>query len=258
MKSEDTDIEDILSREPEDRGSARNQMAPKGRHQHAVEVLSSDSASEDCLRPRAKYYARRRGPQQHAKGRETTSQRRTRRMETRSPSMSPESSHLMDYSYEEDTPSIGGASPTGETTFTKLRWPSDLGAALEDKEAGNKSDINDLHCATEHQNKQQRKKVDVDISLEEADESGGEDIGRNPDGTESEGEEIPVLPKVPMKRKVLNQQRVCERRTQRGRTKSTSPQTKKQRTPQIDASVITQLQFGRRPLNCVSVPTSQL
>ena len=258
VKCVDTNNEDILLRELEDHGNRRNHIAPKGRHMHAVEVLSSDSASDECLRPRAKYYARRRGTQQHAKGRDTTSKGRSRRLETRSPYKSLESSDSMDYSYEEDTPSIGGTSPHGETTYPKLRWPSDLGESHEDGGKGSKNEVNDVHCNTELQNKHERKKADVDISLEEGDESDGEYTGLNPIGTESEGEEKPVLPKVPVKRKVMNPPKVCERRTQRGRTKTTSPQTKKQRTPQIDASVITKLEFGRRPENCVSVPTSSL
>ena len=77
----------------------------------------------------------------------------------------------------------------------------------------------------------------------------------NPGEAESDGEEMPVLPKVPVKRKSLNEAKACERRTQRGRPKSASPQMEKQKTPTIDASVITQLEFGRRPQNCVSIST---
>lgn len=220
-----TGIADILLRELEDRNDRRNHMASKGRHTQSVELLSSDSGSDDPIRPRVKHSVRRRGSQQHAKGRGTISQARVsqgrlRRTETRSPSMSPESSHAMDYSYEEDTLSIGGASPNGETKFSKLKWPSDSGASLEGEVTGKKNANHDVHCNTGYLNKHSRKKADVDISSKDVDESEGEDTGRNAIGTESEGEEMPVLPRVPVKRKVASQPRVCERRTQRGRTQS--------------------------------------
>ena len=131
----------------------------------------------------------------------------------------------------------------------------DSGASHEDGETVKKSDINEAHCNTEYRPKTGRKKACVDTSVEEGDESNGEDTGRNPNATYSDTEEMHVLPKIPVKQKGMNQPRVTEIRSQRGRTKSTSPQNKKQRTPQIDASVITQLEFSRRPPNCVSFPS---
>lgn len=160
----------------------------------------------------------------------------------------------MNYSYEEDTAGFGGTSPPGQTTFPKLRWPMDFGDPHEDGGSGHKSDDNDVLGNTLNQPKHERNKSNVDISQEEGDESNGEDSGRNAIQTDSDGEEPPVLPKVPVKRKVTNPPKVSERRTQRGSAKSTSPSTKRQRTPQIDASVIAQLEFGKRPQNCVSVP----
>ena len=246
-----TDFEDILSRDEENRGGSTTRMAAKGRLNHAVEVLSSDSTSSDCPRPRAKHGPRSLGTQLSTKGRASTSHGRSRRKMTRSPSMSPESSHLMDYSYEEDTPSIGGKSPCGDTTF-------DIELTNEDGGPKKTLDNTDVHCDTENQNMHEGKNDDVDVNLEEYDESNGEDTGRDPIPAESESEELPVLPRVPVKRKAQNEPRVSERKTQRGRPKSGTPQTKKQRRPQIDASVITQLEFGRRPHNCVSLPTSWL
>ena len=257
-KSLHTEFEDILSRDDENRGGSTKRMAAKGRLNHAVELLSSDSASSDCPRPRAKNGPRSVGSQSDTKGRATTSRRRSRRKKTRSPSMSPESSHSMDYSYEDDTPSIGGTSQGGNTPFTKLKWPSDIGGSNEDGGPETKLDNIDEHCDIENQDMQEGKLDDLDVSLEEDDESNGEDTRRDPIPAESDGEELPVLPKVPVKRKVQHEPRACERRTQRGRPKNGSPHTKKQRTPQIDASVITQLQFGRRPENCVSLPSSNL
>ena len=91
--------------------------------------------------------------------------------------------------------------------------------------------------------------------MEEGDESSDEDAERRPNGTKTDVEELPVLPKVPIKRKLMSEPKGYERRTQIGRTKSSSPQVKKQRTPQIDASVITKLEFDRRPTNSVSIQT---
>ena len=257
-KSADTDIEEILSRDEENRGGRASRTIAKGRPHQDVELLSSDSASDDSPRPRAKYGPRSLGTQPATKGRASTPHGRSRRPVRRSPSRSPESSHSTDYSYEEDTPNIGGTSPGGDTPFLKLRWPLDIGGSNEEEKAGKKLDNLDLHGDTRKQNMHEGNNDDVDVSLEEDEEFDGEDTGRNPIPAESDGEELPVLPKVPVKRKVQSEARVSERRTQRGKTKSGSPQTKKQRTPQIDASVITQLQFGRRPQNCVRFPTPLL
>ena len=255
-KSADTDIEDIQSRDLANRGGRTSRTIAKGRPNQAVELLSSDSASDDSPRPRAKYGPRSLGSQPATKGRASTSHGRSRRRMKISPSRSHESSPSTDYSYEEDTLNIGGTSTGGDTPFLKLRWPLDLGDSHEDGGIGKEHDSRDLHGDTENQNMHEGKNDDVDASLEEDDESDGDDIGRVPLPAESDGDELPVLPKVPVKRKLQNEARVSEKRTQRGKTKSGSPQTKKQRTPQIDASVITKLQFSRRPQNCVSLPTS--
>ena len=255
-KSADTDIEEILSRPESNRGGRTSRTIAKGRPHQAVELLSSDSASDDSPRPRAKYGPRSTGAQPASKGRAATVKGRSRRKTTRSPSRSPERSQSTDYSYEEDTPSIGGASPHGDMPFPKLRWPLDIGGSHEDGGAGNKHDHSDVQRGKDHQNMHEGKKADLGVSLEEDDESNGEDTERDAIPPESDGEELPVLPKVPVKRKIQNEPRASERRTQRGRTQSGSPQTKKQRTPQIDASVITQLEFDKRPTNCVGLPTS--
>ena len=258
VKGGDPRIDNISSRGLGNRRGMPKHKVSTGRLVQDVELLSSDSESDECIRPRTKHAARRRCTQPATKARLTTSQGRSRRTEMRSPSRSPESSHLMDYSYDEDTPSLGGTSPCGETTFQKLSWPLASEGSHEEGGTTQKSDNNGVHCTTEYQSNNVVKKADVDLSLEECDESDGDDTGLNPNQTESAGEELPVLPRVPVKRKVVNQPRVRERRTQRGSAKSTSPQTKRQRTPQIDASVITQLQFGRRPENCVSIPSPWL
>ena len=249
----DSDFDNILSKAGGNRRGNTNDIAAKGRHIQVVELLSFDSASDDCLRPTSKYSPPRLGTQPATKGRDSTSQGRSQRTEIRNPSRSLESSHLMGYSYEEDTPSIGGKTFHAETTFPKLRWPLDIGGSHSDGGIRKKNDNKDVHCNTEYQTRHEPEKADVDINLEEGDESNDEDVGHNPTGTNSNGEEMPVLPKVPVKRKVANKPRACERRAQRGKPKISSPHTKKQKTPQIDATVITQLEFGKRPQNCVSV-----
>lgn len=168
---------------------------------------------------------------------------------------SPESSHVINYSYEGDTKSVGGKSVDVETTFPKLRWPEDIEDLHEDGGTGKKNDTDVVQCNKESHKKTERLQCDDDTSMEEANECNEDDLGRNPIGTESDCEELPVLPKVPVKRKLLNETRACKKRTPRGRTKSTSPQIKKHKTPQIDAFVITQLEFSRRPLNSMSIAT---
>lgn len=116
-----------------------------------------------------------------------------------------------------------------------------------------KSTSNNVHANNESRRKNGRKAVDEDIRSRERDEPSEDETEGNELGVESDGEELPVLPKVPVKRKLTSEPRVAERNTQRGRAKSQNLQTKKTRTPQIDASVITQLEFGARPQNCVSI-----
>ena len=167
-------------------------------------------------------------------------------MDLQSPSTSHGRSQSLDYSYEEDATSLGTKNTHAATPCPKLRWPEDI----EDSRAGENNDqLPDLECHA----KNETDEVDENISLNLCDKSQSEDHGQNTGGSETEADELPVLPRVPVKRKIIQETRGSERRTQRGRTKSGSPPTKKQRTPQIDASVITQLQFARRPDNSVSI-----
>jgi hypothetical protein len=254
----EVDIEVQKAKDVPNRGGRTQNTKARGRSNQPVELLSSDSASDESPRARAKPSARRPVTPTATKGRDSPSQRGSRRKETRSPSWSPESSHLMDDSYDEDTADLEHTSPHGETTFPKLRWHADVGHGNEDGGYGQPSDQHDVHSKTMNDTKTDRLKSDVDITLEEGDESDGEDTGRDAIQTESDYEELPVVPKVPVKRKVAKEPKVSEGRTQRGSAKNTSPSTKRLRTPQIDASVITQLEFGRRPANCVSVPPCKL
>jgi hypothetical protein len=226
-----------------------------GRSSQPVELLSSDNSSDDCRRPTIKFSKKLFGNQRAPKVRNSSSRGSSPWKYIESPLRSPESSHVMNYSYEGDTKSVGGKSLDVETTFPKLRWPEDIEDLHEDGGKGKKNDNDVGQCKKESQKKNDRSNCNDEISMEEGDESDEDDPGRNPIGIESDSEELPVLPKVPVKRKLVNESRACERRTPRGRTKSTSPQIKKHKTPQIDASVITQLEFGRRPLNSVSIAT---
>jgi hypothetical protein len=67
-------------------------------------------------------------------------------------------------------------------------------------------------------------KVMKKTSQHEGDESDEEDLKGSPVGTKTDREELLVLPKVPVKRKLLNEAKGCDKRVQKGRAKSGSPQ----------------------------------
>jgi hypothetical protein len=217
-----------------------------------IEILSSDQSSDDCLLTSMKYLKTKKVKQNSPGIRNSGSRGRPTSGGIHSPAVSRESSHLMNYSYEVDTINLGGRSHPNETTYSKLQWPAD---EVDDHEGGSgtKSENNSAPFHLETQSKSGRKPGELSISEHEGDESNDEDLEGNPSQIETDGEELPVLPKVPVKRKLLNEAKGGTSKTQRGRPKSASPQLKKQNTPQIDASVITQLEFGRRPQNCVSI-----
>ena len=77
-----------------------------------------------------------------------------------------------------------------------------------------------------------------------------EDFGSHGGG--SDEEELPVLPKVPVKRKLMSEACGSASKNQRGSRNGGSVSMKRQRTPLIDAAVITELEFGPRPMNSVS------
>ena len=226
--------------------------ATKGNFSHTVEILSSDQSSEEYLRPSIKSGKKIVAAVNNRKVRNTKSAGRSIGKEMRSPVTSPESSHRLNYSYEDDLDSLGTKNPPTETSFPKLRWPEDVGDANEDGGTWKRSEVKVAKPSSSSHKKPELKLSDEDTSQEEGDESNEEDVDRNANGADSDVEELPVLPKVPVKRKLMSEPRSCEKRAQKGRTKSSSPPTKKQRTPQIDASVITKLEFGRRPQNSVS------
>lgn len=229
-------------------GLSTNTGASKGKFVHTVEVLSSDHSSDVSARPSQKLSKDMRRKHNSKRIQKSSLRGRTTWMDIHSPSTSPGRSHSMDYSYEEDTNSLGTKNPHAATTFPKLRWPKDV----EDLHAGGN---NDVHPHKECHKQNETHEGDEDISRQLSDSYNSEDLGQNAAATETDGEELPVLPKVPVKRKILSERRESERRNQRGTPKSRSPATKKQRTPQIDASVITKLEFGPRPQNSVSIPT---
>jgi hypothetical protein len=159
----------------------------------------------------------------------------------------------MNYSYEEDTQSLGSKNPPVETSFPKLNWPEDVGDEPEEEEIWKLGEQIETEPFSESHKEHERSKLKEDTSLEDSDETIDEYVERSPNDPDTDAKELPVLPKVPVKRKLMSEPKASERRTQGGRSKSTSPQLKKQRCPQIDASVITQLYFARRPMNSVSL-----
>ena len=225
-----------------------------GRMLNSVELLSSDHSSDDCPRPKPiKFQKKPTGNRRGRKVRKSSSRGSSPGIDITSPLRSRESSGHLDSSYEGDTKSVGANILDVESTFHKLQWPDHIEDVREAGGVGQKSDTDVGIRNTKTLRNHGSSKRDVDNQLEEGDESNEDEIGHNQLGTDSDGEDLPVLPKVPVKRRLVNEAKAHERRTQRGKAKSTSPQIKKHKTPQIDASVITQLQFGRRPANSVSM-----
>lgn len=226
-----------------------------GRVSQPYELLSSDHSSEDSRPPATKFTKKPLRNQRAMRARNSHTRGSSSQVHIESSVRSPESSHVMNYNYEGETKSEGGRSLDVETHFEKLRWPQNIEVLLDDGMTEKASHDNVAECSKQSQKKKGRSKCNDDILSEEGDESTEEGIGRTTPGAESDVEELPVLPKVPVKRRLANEAGVGQRRTQRGRPKSTSPLMKKPKTPQIDASVITQLYFARRPSNCVSMHT---
>jgi hypothetical protein len=247
--------ENTLSRDESLRGHGQADTAAVGKIMHAIEILSSDQSSDDCLLTCMKYTKTKKVKHPSTSITNSGSLGRPLGGDTKGPSVSRESSHIMNYSYESDTNSLGGRSQDIETPFVKLSWPRD---EWDDHEGGTGMKIESLSAPSSNENHKKfgKESGDVEASQHEGDESDEEEIPGIPVGPDSDREELPVLPKVPVKRKLLNEAKGCDKRVQKWRGKSGSPQMKKQRTPQIDASVITQLEFGRRPENCVSIATS--
>ena len=225
----------------------------RGKIPHTVEILSSDHSSDDSFVAVVKSTKKKVFKPLSKKAEPTTSRVISAGAGKRSSSTSPESSHVMNYSYEEDSHSLGSKNPPVDTPYPKLSWPQDVGDEPEEEEILKSVELNEAEPFSEAQKQNERSKLPEETSLEEDNETTDEDVERRPRGTDTDVEELPVLPKVPVKRKLMSDPKGSKRGTQRGRSKSTSPQLKKQRCPQIDASVITQLEFGRRPINSVSI-----
>jgi hypothetical protein len=239
------------------RGEAKQGLSPqdtaaRGKTFHTVEILSSDHSSDDSFVAIVKSTKKKVFRPLSKKAQPSTSRVISEGKGKRSPSTSPESSHVMNYSYDEDTQSLGSKNPPFETPFPKLSLPEDVADELEEEDIWKLGEENEAEPFSESHQEHGRSNLKEEASLEEDDETDNDYVERRPNGTDTDAEELPVLPKVPVKRKLMSEPKASERRTQRGRPKSTSPQLKKQKCPQIDASVITQLQFGRRPFNSVS------
>lgn len=169
------------------------------------------------------------------------------------PSRSRESSHLLSYNYEEDFNSHDKRSPVVDHTFTKLKWPEDARDLDEGIRAEEDSENNDEYCNNDTSKKQEQEEDKADMGMPGDDDHNDEELGGKSEAFGLDDEELSVLPKAPVKRKLAIETKGFEKRTSRGRPKCASPKVKKQRTPQIDASVIIRLEFGSRPQNCVSI-----
>ena len=77
-----------------------------GRSSQPYELLSSDHSSEDCRRPSTKFPRKLQGNHRAPKVRNSHPRGSSPRLYIESPVRSPESLHLMDYSYEGDTKSV--------------------------------------------------------------------------------------------------------------------------------------------------------
>ena len=242
----------ILSRVAASQSRPPQDTARRGKIFHTVEILSSDHSSDDSFLAIVKSTKKKVFKPLSKKSEPSTSRVITAGLGKQSPSTSPESSHVMNYSYEEDTQSLGSKNPPVETPFPKLSLPEDVGDEPEE-DIGKSVEHNEAEPFIESHKKHPNRNLKEETSLEEDDETTDEDVERRPNANDTDVEELPVLPKVPVKRKLTGEPKAYERRTQRGRSKSSSPQVKKPRCPQIDSSVITQLEFGRRPMNAVSI-----
>ena len=250
VHSLDISSERTMLRDEARNGRGTRDMAPRGKNRQSIEILSSDHSSDEGFRISMRHSRKIVGNQNTTKFRKSSSRVRPTEVHKKSPLRSPESSHLTDYGYEDDMHSPGGKSDPSSSPFIKRRWRKNV-EHVPSFGTGKRSINDSEHGMNETSLKNDRPKLVDDVQLHEGDESNDEEIDGNENG-ESDGEEPPVLPKAPVKRKLTNESRGAERSSQRGNTKSGNPQTKKQRTPQIDASVIRQLQFEKRPPNCVS------
>ena len=117
----DTVHDNMTSGDDVHQGRGVNAISGKGKVVQTVELLSSDHSSDESLLPTLKFSQKVFGNQRARKVRNSISQGRPARIDMKSPSRSLESSHVMNYSYESDTKSVGGKSLEVETTFPKLK-----------------------------------------------------------------------------------------------------------------------------------------
>ena len=184
-----------------------------GRSSQQDELLSSDHSSDNSHGPLAKLTKKVVGNRRATKVRNSRPRVRSPRADIESPKRSPESSHMMNYSYEGDTKSLDGRSADVETAFQKLQWPQDIEDLLEDRGAETENQGNGAERNKQSEQKNGRPKGVDDTLLEDDDESTEDGSGRNLHGTGSDIEELPVLPKVPVKRRLLNEPGAVARRT---------------------------------------------
>jgi hypothetical protein len=167
-----------------------------------------------------------------------------------SESWNPESPHPPDYTDDEEKTSIGVDHTTAVEALQKLKWPENHGNLYEEDAPGIGIPNSPIEQKVEKPGILESTKQSEDSSTEEYDGTEEEDCGSHGGG--SDEEELPVLPKVPVKQKLMSEACGSALKNQKGSRNGASVSTKKQRTPLIDAAVITQLEFGPRPMNSVS------
>ena len=124
-----------------------------------------------------KYSKGRKHKQSGSRAGKQQSRGRLPEMNTHSPSVSRESSHFLNYNYEEDTTSNGERSQAIET-LGKLRWPIDKGAQHEGR-LQKKNEENSARCNNAPLQKAESPRVDEEIGLQQGDESNEEDFEPN-------------------------------------------------------------------------------
>ena len=135
------------------------------------ELLSSDHSSGHPHGRVAKLTKKQVGNRRATKVRNSRPRGKSPELDIESPLRSPESSHVMNYSYEGSPNGLAGRSVDVETPFQKIQWPHDIEDLLEDGGTGSESQDNGAECNHHSQKKIGRNKGDEDTSLEDDDES---------------------------------------------------------------------------------------
>jgi hypothetical protein len=133
--------------------------ASRGKIFHTVEILSSDHSSDDSFVAIVKSTKKKVFKPLSKKSEPSTSRVISAETGKRSTPTSPESSHVMNYSYEEDTQSLGSKNPPVETPFPKLSLPEDVGDDPEEEDPWVSVELNEAEPFTESHKKHERRNL---------------------------------------------------------------------------------------------------